>query len=80
MITYKNKILTIQKSVDSADTIITLATDIEATYLGNITLSNKQKKILSFVNILINKDTIESALILYPFGYNLINNNKNYTR
>lgn len=49
MITYKNKILTIQKSVDSADTILTLNTDIEATYLGNITLSNKQKKIISFV-------------------------------
>ena len=49
MITYKNKILTIQKSVDSADTILTLNTDIEATYLGNITLSNKQKKIVSFV-------------------------------
>ena len=49
MITYKNKILTIQKSVDSADTILTLATDIDATYLGNITLSNKQKKIISFV-------------------------------
>ena len=49
MITYKNLKLQITQSITSADTIISMDADIDCTYIGVITLSNKATKAIFFV-------------------------------
>lgn len=49
MINYKNNTLSIDGSIDTADSILTLSTDIDAMYIGHIILANGATKTLSFV-------------------------------
>ncbi len=49
MLNYKNNNLTIESIIDTADFVLKLATDIEATYTGVLTLSNKTFKTISFI-------------------------------
>lgn len=50
MLDYLKNKLTIKKTIDSADTIVSLYTDTTCEYLGVLTLSNKAIKTISFIN------------------------------
>lgn len=49
MLQYKNNNLTIESEITSADSIIKLTSDIDAVFLGILTLSNGVTKVLNFV-------------------------------
>lgn len=61
MLTYKNNNLSINTNISKADSILKLTTDIEATYTGVLTLSNKTFKTISFIK---DKDIYKARLLI----------------
>lgn len=61
MLIYKNNSLIIESVINNADSIMKLTTDIDATYTGVLTLSNKTFKTISFIK---DKDIYKARLLI----------------